>query len=144
MSSHQMKQISSPKFMVHFESNSSFFLDWFSAIETVLTKKAYKNSCLLITFYTRADIDQVNTLNSPERQRLLDEFRLNDKYRTILDYFENRIFFVDLRQEENLDNYHPGTTRYIQYRTMNEFIFERKQIVYKHLNRFIDYFLPGQ
>lgn len=109
-----------------------------------MTKKAYNNSCLLITFYTRSDIDQVNTLNSPERQRLLDEFRLNIKYRTILDYFENRIFFVDLRQEEYLDNYLPGTTRYIQYRTINEIIFERKQIVYKHLSKFIDYFFPGQ
>ena len=115
----------------------------FFSIETVLTKKAYSNSCLLITFYTRSDIDQVNTLDSPERQRLLDEFRSNGKYRNVLDYFENRIFFVDLREEEHLENYFPGSTRYIQYRTINEIIFERKQLVYKHLSKFIEYFSPG-
>ncbi|CAF1368247.1 unnamed protein product [Adineta steineri] len=110
--------------------------------ETVLTKKAYNNSCLLITFYTRPDIDEVNTLNSPERQRLLDEFRCNPKYNTILDYFENRIFFVDIRQEENFTDYSFGSTKYIQYQTLNDMINERKQIVYKHLNKFIEYFFP--
>ncbi|CAF1359618.1 unnamed protein product [Adineta steineri] len=110
--------------------------------ETVLTKKAYNNSCLLITFYTRPDIDEVNTLNSPERQRLLDEFRCNPKYNTILDYFDNRIFFVDIRQEENFTDYSFGSTKYIQYQTLNDMINERKQIVYKHLNKFIEYFFP--
>ncbi|CAF1414328.1 unnamed protein product [Adineta steineri] len=110
--------------------------------ETVLTKKAYNNSCLLITFYTRPDIDEVNTLNSPERQRLLDEFRCNPKFNTILDYFDNRIFFVDIRQEENFTDYSFGSTKYIQYQTLNDMINERKQIVYKHLNKFIEYFFP--
>ena len=112
-------------------------------IETVLTKKAYSNSCLLITFYTRPDIDQVNTLNSAERQRLLDEFRCNNKYSQILDYFENRIFFIDIRQEENLGNYSFGSTKYIQFKALNDMIIERKQIAYKHLSKFIDYFFPG-
>lgn len=116
----------------------------FSLTETVLTKKAYNNSCLLITFYTRPDIDEVNTLNSPERQRLLEEFRCNNKYNQILDYFENRIFFVDIRQEENVDQYSYGSSRYVQYQTMNDMINERKQIVYKHLSRFIDCFFPGR
>ncbi|CAF0923397.1 unnamed protein product [Rotaria sordida] len=110
--------------------------------ETVLTKKAYNNSCLLITFYTRPDIDEVNTLNSSERQRLLDEFRCNNKYNDILDYFENRIFFIDIRQEENLDDYSFNSTKYIQYTTLNDMINERKHIVYKHLNKFIEYFFP--
>jgi len=112
-------------------------------LETVLTKKAYTNSCLLITFYTRPDIDEVNTLNSPERQHLLDEFRYNNKYNEILNYFENRIFFIDIRQEENLDEYFYGSTKYIQYQTLNDMIYERKQIVYKHLSKFIEYFFPG-
>jgi hypothetical protein len=109
----------------------------------VLTKKAYNNSCLLITFYTRPDIEKVNTLNSPERQRLLDEFRRNQKYNEILDYFENRIFFVDIRQEEILNDYSFGSIKYIQYQTLNDMIYERKQVVYKHLSQFIEYFFPG-
>jgi hypothetical protein len=96
----------------------------------------------LITFYTRPDIDQVNTLNSSERERLLNEFRCNSKYNEILNYFENRIFFIDLRQEENLDNYFYGSTKYLQYQTINDMIWERKQIVYRHLSKFIDYFFP--
>ncbi|CAF0764625.1 unnamed protein product [Adineta ricciae] len=110
--------------------------------ETVLTKKAYSNSCLLITFYTRPDIDEVNTLNSPERQRLLEECRSNSKYNAILDHFEDRIFFVDIRQEENLADYAVGSTRHTQYKTLNDMIHERKQIVYKHLEKFIEYFFP--
>lgn len=113
-------------------------------IETILTKKAYNNSCLLITFYNRPDIDEVNTLDSPERQRLLDEFRCNNRYDEILDYFGNRIFFVDLKQEENLDNYLFGSARYMQYQALNDMIFERKQCVYKHLSKFIKYFCPGK
>ena len=115
-----------------------------SLIETVLTKKAYNNSCLLITFYTRPDIDEVNTLNSPERERLLDEFRCNNKFNEILNYFENRIFFLDIRQEENLDEYIYGSTKYNQYQIVNDMIYERKQIVYKHLSQFIEYFFPGK
>ncbi|UJR26583.1 hypothetical protein I4U23_007903 [Adineta vaga] len=111
--------------------------------ETVLTRKAYNNSCLLITFYTRPDIDEVNTLNSSERQRLLDEFRCNPKYNIILDYFEDRIFFVDIRREENLTDYAFGSSRHIQYKTLNDMINERKQSVYKHLEKFIEYFFPG-
>ncbi|CAF4766535.1 unnamed protein product [Rotaria sp. Silwood1] len=110
--------------------------------ETVLTKKAFNNSCLLITFYTRSDIDEVNTLNSPERQHLLDEFRCNNKYNDILDYFENRIFFIDIRQEENLNDCSFNSTKYLQYKALNDMISERKQIVYKHLNKFIEYFFP--
>lgn len=120
----------------------TFFL--FSFLETVLTKKAYNNSCLLITFYTRSDIDEVNTLNSPEREHLLNEFRCNNKYNEILDYFENRIFFIDIRREENLDDYIFNSTKYIQYKIMNDMINERKQIVYKHLSKFIEYFFPGK
>jgi transcription initiation factor IIE alpha subunit len=86
----------------------------------------------------------VNTLNSPERERLLEEFRCNNKYNDILDYFENRILFVDIRQEENLDEYSFGSTKYIQYKTLNDIINERKQTVYKHLNKFIEYFFPGK
>lgn len=142
MFSHRMKRISSPKSTVNL-SNICLSISFFS-LETVLTKKAYSNSCLLITFYTRSDIDQVNILDSPERQRLLDEFRSNPKYRCILDCFENRIFFVDIREEEHLENYFPGSMRYIQYRTINEIIFERKQIVYQHLSKFIEYFSPGK
>jgi hypothetical protein len=118
-------------------------IDLFYSLETVLTKKAYNNSCLLITFYTRPDIDEVNTLNSPERQRLLDEFRCNNKYNEILDYFENRIFFVDIRQEEKLDDYAFGSAKYIQYTTLNDMMYERKQSVYNHLSKFIEYFFPG-
>ncbi|CAF5165005.1 unnamed protein product [Rotaria magnacalcarata] len=110
--------------------------------ETVLTRKAYDNSCLLITFYTRPDIDEVNTLDSAERQRVLDEFRCNNRYSEILDHFENRIFFIDIKQEEDLNNYSFGSTKYIQYKALNDMIFERKQIVYKHLNQFIEYFFP--
>lgn len=99
---------------------------------------------MLITFYTRPDIDEVNTLNSPERQRLLDELRSNPKYNAILDHFEDRIFFVDIRQEENLADYAFGSTRYIQYKTLNDMVHERKQIVYKHLEKFIEYFFPGE
>ena len=47
-----------------------------------------------------------------------------------LNYFENRIFFIDLRQEENLDDYSFGSTKYIQYKTLNDMIIERKQIIY--------------
>ena len=113
-------------------------------LETILTKRAYSNSCLLITFYTRSDLDEVNTLTSPERQRLLEEFRSNEKLNQILDYFENRILFVDIRQEEDLNEYSVGGLRYLRYRTVNELINERKQIVYKHLSKFIEYFFPGK
>ena len=99
---------------------------------------------MLITFYTRPDIDEVNTLHSPERQRLLEECRSNPKYNAILDHFEDRIFFVDIRQEENLTDYAFGSTRYSQYKTLNDMIHERKQIVYKHLEKFIEYFFPGE
>lgn len=109
-----------------------------------MTKKAFQNSCLLITFYTRPDLDEVNTLNSPQRQRILEEFRSNDRYRQILDHFENRILFVDLRQEEELNTYPFGSLRYLRYRTLNELVCERKQIVYKHLDKFLRYFSPGE
>jgi hypothetical protein len=82
-------------------------------------------------------------LNSPERQRLLDEFRCNNKYNEILDYFENRIFFVDIRQEEKIDDYSFGSAKYIQYKTLNDMMYERKQSVYNHLSKFIEYFFPG-
>lgn len=98
----------------------------------------------MITFYTRADLDEVNTLNSPQRQRLLEEFRSNDRYREIFDHFENRVLFVDLREEEDLTTYPIGSLRYLRYRTLNEMIVERRQIVYKHLNKFIEYFFPGR
>jgi hypothetical protein len=51
---------------------------------------------------------------------------------------------VDIKQEENLDDYLFGSTKYIQYQTLNEMIYERKQVVYKHLSKFIDYFFPGR
>jgi hypothetical protein len=86
----------------------------------------------------------VNTLTSAERQRLLEEFRSNEKLSQILDYFENRILFVDLRQEEDLNEHCVGGLRYLRYRTMNELINERKQVVYKHVSKFIEYFFPGK
>ena len=113
------------------------------SLETILTKKAYSNSCLLITFYTRSDLDEVNTLSSPERQRLLEELRANEKLNQVLEHFENRVLFVDVRQEEDLEEYSVGGLRYLRYRTLNELINERKQIVYKHLDKFIEYFFPG-
>ena len=58
-----------------------------------------------------------------------------------MDYFENRIFFIDVREEENLNNYSFGSKNYIQYKVLNDMIIERKQIVYKHLNKFIEYFI---
>jgi hypothetical protein len=84
----------------------------------------------------------VNKLNSPERERLLNEYRCNQKFNEILNYFENRVFFVDLRQEEKLDNYSYGSTKYLQYKIINDMIWERKLIVYEHLSKFIDYFYP--
>ena len=98
----------------------------------------------MITFYTRSDLDEVNTLDSPERQRVLDEFRRNDRYQEVLDYFDNRILFVDLRQEEPLAELAFGSSRYHQYKTVNDLISERRQIVYKHLSKFIEYFFPGR
>jgi len=83
-------------------------------------------------------------LNSPERQRLLDEFRSNERYNQILDYFHNRIFFLDIREEYQLENYSYGSTKYRQYEILNEMIFERKHIGYKHLSQFIEYFSPGR
>ncbi len=84
----------------------------------------------------------MNKLNSPERERLLNEYRCNQKFNEILNYFENRVFFVDLRQEEKLDNYSYGSTKYLQYKIINDMIWERKLIVYEHLSKFIDYFYP--
>jgi hypothetical protein len=110
----------------------------------VLTRQAYNNSCLLITFYTRTDIDEVNTLDSPQRQRLLAELRSNERYAQILDYFENRLLFVDIRQEDDLSSFAIGSLKYLRYRTMNDLILERKQIAYKHLSKFIDCFCPGR
>lgn len=124
-----------------------FFVFFFTinfCLETILTRKAFHNSCLLITFYTRSDLDEVNTLNSVERQQIFEEFRSNERFRKIFDYFQNRIFFVDLRQEEDLTAYPIGSLRYLRYRTLNEFICERKQIVLKHLNKFIRVFSPGE
>ncbi|CAF3728241.1 unnamed protein product, partial [Rotaria sp. Silwood1] len=35
-----------------------------------------------------------------------------------------------------------NSTKYLQYKAINDIISERKQIVYKHLNKFIEYFFP--
>ena len=50
---------------------------------------------------------------------------------------------MDLKQEESLNDYSFGSIKYIQYKTLNDMINERKQTIYYHLSKFIEYFYPG-
>lgn len=84
-------------YFVRYGAMNTHDLDLFVDIyQRVLSPDAYANSCLVITDYALANLEQVNVEHSDERQSLLKQLYANEKYAYVLKKFDDRVIFIDV------------------------------------------------